>query len=400
MAAKHGGVGAPAPKTSATPVPKVGKGKKKTGGAKGLSTGISGRIAMEEYWGVCSKGSNQLNITPGKSHLPRLDQYAYMYEQYKILSWQVRFTVRVGSTVSGMYLAGPTYIFGDEAKTLHAVSALEPKVHSAVWQGSNLVVPASRLMKQTWMYVPGIDLEDHADSHAGSVWVFVDGDKAQVDAWVSYSVEFSGPTSNRSGHQVLIFDGKSWTMNGKAVTSLPDMDTSFALDIEATDDSVLAHIQSWFAQTNVVDNIKNGSLRLWHVLVDHLNATTLSAMTVPVTIHMVRRPFLTAPGFESSARPQGQGDSGVEEAGGPARSGQRCFDPRQEGLGIQAGFREPRDREISLLCQLVSELGGGSRLKDLGIKFPDQGSEVQHQRSSVSSFETLGADQESEVFEP
>lgn len=352
---------------------------------------------MEEYWGTCKTGSTIMSCRPGQSNLPRLDQYAFMFETYRILRWAVRFTVRVGSTVSGMYIAGPCYVPGDTAKTIASVAALSPKVHNAIWQPGTLNVPAARLMKQKWMIVPGFDDHDTADSYPGSVCVYVDGANCAIDAWVSYEVEFSGPTAGKRSTASLVYESKShtWKFNGVVITELPaDSEDQFSIDVDSSDSGLIETVKSWFKESNVVDHLTAGSRHLWHLLVHSTVKTVLPQLSQDAILYFTPRPFLALQGGTASTGSLGhnkEAEEEVEESGGSDISPVEA----KSGAGVEVAgddrrtqFGEDANRVIEKLCERVRELEcqlgtflgsrrtshSGSSFGDLGnLRLPDEG---------------------------
>lgn len=271
----------------------VAKPSKNRSHAEG--SGVGGWISMEEYLGKASPGTTSMSICPGKSGMTRLDNYAILFDQYAIEKWNVRFTPRVGTTVSGMYVAGVVYSHLDDPKGVSEVAALQPKIHHAVWQGGSLSVAPQKLMKQKWMYVynSGVGLED---SIAGKVVVVVDGTNAEVDVWVDYSVRFTGPTNTaRNKEMKLVTDGSSWTLDGKTITTLPSgLDSGYSIDIEASKDSD-GYFKGFFSAFKQVDAIVQGTVHYYHVLADSFIAGyALPALGFPLVMHVVRRPFSQA----------------------------------------------------------------------------------------------------------
>lgn len=271
---------------------KSGSSKAPSASLKTSGSGVGGWISMEEYLGKATAGATLLNIAPGKSGMPRLDNYAVLYDQYAIEKWDVRFTPRVGTTVSGMYVAGIVYSHLDEPKTISEVAALQPKVHHAVWQGGNLAASPQRLMKQKWMYVYN-SLGAKEDMIAGKVAIYLDGTGVEVDVWVNYSVRFSGPTASQSDKEFkLVHDGSQWSLNGKVVTSLPDtLSDGYTVDVESNKE-VASYFDKLFTAFKTLDNIVQGSVYYYHVIASSFIANAaLPALGVPVVMHVVRRPF-------------------------------------------------------------------------------------------------------------
>lgn len=256
----------------------------------GFKSGVDGRMAMEEYYGTCKKGLTTLLVCPGKSGVSRLDSYAVLYDQYKIVQWQVRFTTRVGTMVSGMYIAGAAYSNADKPATIGDVAVLEPKVHHPIWKESTLNVPASRLMKQKYMYVYD-KLIGKEDTIAGKIFVWVDGDAAEIDAWIRYEVLFSGPSNNSKSEDIIKTDGKTWKYGEKVITQFPPgLDEGYTVDVEATSD-ISTYFDKIFDTYKVVDEAIQGTVRYYHVLSQALATATLPALGSAAIFHMARRPF-------------------------------------------------------------------------------------------------------------
>lgn len=307
------------------------KKKQNPGPSRGASlpsaAGAVGRISMEEYLGKIKKGINIYNLTPGKTTLPRLDKYALMYEQYRYLSLSIRFTVRVGTTVSGMYLAGPTYVYGEQVSSIADVAALSPKVHAAVWQPTTLSIPVARIMKQKWLRVWGPTLmADKADAFACNLAAYVDGDQAEVDAWVSYNVEFTGTTNVANMELILRYDSsaKKWyDAGGKEVTKLPDSDSSWSIDVEATYDKAMDSINSFLVRANTLHEVYENGLYYAHALINGFNAVALTAMAGNTIIHMRPAPFRPPLGGNSRSV---RGDSSSEAGDRAAPENQPIVD--------------------------------------------------------------------------
>lgn len=267
--------------------PKASGGSLKTTGS-----GVGGWIAMEEYLGKCSSGVTLLQIAPGKTGMPRLDAYALLYDQYCIEKWNIRITPRVGTTVSGMYIAGVVYSHSDKPAQLADVAALQPKIHHAIWQGGSLNVAPSRLMKQKWMYVYQA-LGAKEDMIAGYVAVAVDGTSAEVDVWVDYAVKFNGPTATQSDKEFkLVTDGGSWKLNDKPLQSIPDtLNEGYTVDIES-DKDVSAFFKEFFNSFKTLDTIVSKGVYYYHVIADSFIANAaLVTVGAPVIMHVARRPF-------------------------------------------------------------------------------------------------------------
>lgn len=330
--------------------------KKKTPGSAGPSRAISavgavGRLAMEEYLGTCKKGINNYNLTPGKTTLARLDKYALMYEQYRYLSLTVRFTVRVGSTVSGMYLAGPSYVWGESAAKIADVAALSPKVHAAVWQPTTLNIPVGRIMKQKWLRVwSPLVSADKADSFAVNLSVYVDGDNAEVDAWVSYNIEFTGSTNVSSSELVLRYDaskGQWFTEDGKVVDKFPDNDGSWSVDIEATFDKALDSVKSFFKKVNTMHHVYENGLYYAHVLVDGFNAVALAALSGNLILHARPSPFRPALGGANSRSFRGNSSTEAGDSTAPGRQGE--FNSEKRGLDEAKQEIDRLQRQVEIL---------------------------------------------------
>lgn len=312
-------------------------GKSQGSGSKPSSTraigpgqGVSGWIAMEEYLGKAQAGKTTLlSICPGKSGMPRLDNYAILYDQYSIEKWNVRFTPRVGTTVSGMYIAGIVYSHLDSPEGVSEVAALSPKVHHAVWQGGNLAASPGRLMKQKWMYVYNASGAAE-DMIAGKVAIVVDGSQAEVDVWVDYAVKFNGPTnSQKSSEHKLIHDGKSWSLDGKQISSLPSgLTDGYTIDVESSTE-VSSYFDKFFTAFKQLDSLVQGTVYYWHVLADSFTAGyVLPSLGVPLVMHIARRPFPAL--LPTGARFGLSG--GASQSAGPNRGVAAAALPAQDGL--------------------------------------------------------------------
>lgn len=258
-------------------------------------TGVGGWISNEEYLGkAAANKTTLLNICPGKSGMSRLDNYAVLYDQYKIEKWNVRFTPRVGTTVSGMYVAGIAYSHLDNPDGVADVAALAPKIHHAVWQGGNLSAAPSKLMKQKWMYVYSAKASAE-DTIAGKVAIFVDGDKAEIDVWVDYAVSFTGPTTAKKEEHVLQTDGKKWTLDGTVVTTLPaGFDEGYNVDVESTN-LIDSQIKSFFGFVKTLHTYTQTGLYYYHLIADQLaSGYVLPVIGAPVIMHLTRQPFPAA----------------------------------------------------------------------------------------------------------
>lgn len=331
---------------------KAKKTPKSGGGPRSASVvGAVGRLAMEEYLGVCKKGVSNFNLTPGKTTLARLDKYALMYEQYRYLGLTVRFTVRVGSTVSGMYLAGPAYVYGENPSKIADVAALSPKVHAAVWQPTTLSIPVGRIMKQKWLRVwsPMVS-GDKADSFAVNLAVCVDGDQAEVDAWVSYNVEFTGSTNISNSELILRYDAskRQWfTEDGKIAEKLPENEGSWSVDIEATFDKAIDSVNTFFKKVNTMHQVYENGLYYAHVLIDGFNAVALAALSGNLILHARPSPFRPALGGTDSR--SFRGDSSAE-------AGDRAAPERQHSSGIEERRLDEAQQEVARLQRQVEIL--------------------------------------------
>lgn len=370
-AAKHPGMLAGGSKPSKSKASKKNSRKKAKGIGPGASLGSNmANRQMEEYWGVCKPGITQLSCTPGKSNLPMLDQFAYMFELYRVLSWEVRFTVRVGSTVSGMYIAGASFNPNDTCSTLQEVSALSPKVHMAVWQPAVLSVPASRLMRQKDLFVPGIMKTESDDVLCGNVWVWVDGTSAQVDAWVRYNVSFTGPTRARRGEVTLRYDSKvkKWYLNDKEIKEIPAQDISYEVDVESNVDGVWDALSALFSDSRKYEALVNGAIRFWRYAVSGVVGGPLPTLGGDVVAHLSQRPFLAVgPGNASAGSLEGNCEAEEEACGsaenyseaGERPGGQRYYDRLIESLRARIEGLERKVEQTSV--QL------GNSIEDLSV---------------------------------
>lgn len=274
------------------PVP-VASTSKQAGAQKVAGSGAGGWMAMEEYLGKAAKNkTSRYLICPGKSGMPRLDAYALLYEQYRIERWNVRFTPRVGTTVSGMYVAGIVYSHADNPDGVGEVAALQPKIHHAVWQGGNLSAAPGRLMKQKWMYTwdGKVAVED---SVAGKVAVHLDGDQAEVDVWVDYAVTFNGPTqSAKNTAYVLKHDGSSWKLDEQVITKLPDeLRDGYTIDIESNSD-ISSYFEKFFGVFKSLYSWTQSGLYYYHLIADSFApGYVLPVLRVPIIMYAHRQPF-------------------------------------------------------------------------------------------------------------
>jgi len=179
------------------------------------STGSELRVKGEEFCNfVKSVSGSKDNIGnyifwPGSTGSPRLDQYATMFDLYKVNSVKFMYRSSSGTTTSGAILAAIDYDPSITPSSTAALSAYSPRVRGPVWQNMLLTADASKCMKSKWLRtspnlpttIEGIRL---GNTVACSLLWSTPLDttvKTYGDMWVEYDITFASPAT-RTGSTV------------------------------------------------------------------------------------------------------------------------------------------------------------------------------------------------------
>lgn len=131
---------------------------------------------------------------PGRSGLVRLDGIAALYEQWRVHSVELHYRAYTGTTQSGAVNVGVDYDARTAEPTLADIQALNPNVEGPVWQSAAIPVDVNRVMKGRWHYTAQC-ADNHPDLGPGFA-VVAHSSLANAGAiWVTYRVEFTGPTA-------------------------------------------------------------------------------------------------------------------------------------------------------------------------------------------------------------
>lgn len=279
-------------------------------------------------------------ILPGKSGLSRLDQFGSMFEQWRLDSWVVHIVPKVGTMVSGSFIAGVYYEEKLQPTTKQEASVLSPKVKGAVWQERTLSVPPSLAQKQRWLFTSGVGV-DPADSIAGQVVVVVDGTKdAKVDVWVSYRITFMGPTSHkRALDRVYRADGRAWKdADGKPISAIEPEEGPFTADFELSGDAayvdqMVDFFSRSFRNWQQLQRFVSNGVTYVHGVLSALESLQLAAATATAGTILVlrRRPF--RPGLP----PASSSDTGrLSDGVGEGSEGGSTFDCLESDVECRA----------------------------------------------------------------
>lgn len=248
----------------------------------------SNTMALKEYWGTVRKdGVTTIDIHPATCKLAKLSALARVYEQYRIVSWTVHFVHSAGSNTSGSYFAGVS------AGTHHptdrkGIASLSPSLCRAVTTDGTLTAPASRVMGQPWL--------DMADPAPGVIMVSTD---AALEAWITYRVLLSGPTSVAQASTVdAIYrtDGTKWMDESGADITEFEVGSEFQAEMElntmteAENTTVWARVTAVWRDIRVVHRAYQQAVGMAHFLMS-AGTYVLPTLGRPAILHLQQAPF-------------------------------------------------------------------------------------------------------------
>lgn len=142
---------------------------------------------------------------PGQSKLLHLDNFAKIYERYRIFSCTVHYRTLVGTTTNGAVTYGIDWDFKygtDDKKpsSMAEITLKAPSRRSAIWQEFNMPLPANMLMDRKIKPVlsDSTDQKDNINDSSFCLLVGMSYDSAAAakslgEVWITYDVEFIGP---------------------------------------------------------------------------------------------------------------------------------------------------------------------------------------------------------------
>lgn len=233
-------------------------------------------------------------IFPGKSGLPTLDALAQIYEDFKIVSWNVQVKPTVGTNTDGYYTVGVSYGPSGRPNSGSGIAALSPATSNPCYVSTSLSVNPRKIMGSNWL--PTYD-RAMAKNSPGAIVVST---TKELLIWVSYKVLLNGPTAvKRAAFDDLYeYDSKSnrWTNeHGQVVTAMSyDEPVNVLMDVGASSTTVfegtIRMIEGAFDGLVRVHSIFNRIIGTTH-WISNLFSATLPLLTVPVILHVQRRPF-------------------------------------------------------------------------------------------------------------
>jgi hypothetical protein len=168
------------------------------------------RLRHTEYWTTLKTVVNATDafsatvLHPGQSGLSHLDNFAKIYERYRIHSCTAHYRTLVGTTTNGAVVFGVDWdfkYFGTTAPTSMAeITVKAPSRRSAIWQEFNMPLPSNQLMDRKIKPVlsESTEVGDYISDSVCSLLVGMSFDsdsavKSLGEVWLTYDIEFLGP---------------------------------------------------------------------------------------------------------------------------------------------------------------------------------------------------------------
>lgn len=254
----------------------------------------------EEYLGTSNAGG--WRISPGKSGLNRLDQYARLFQEYRIDKWVVKVKPVVGTTTAGSFVAGISYDYARTPTSFKDIAVLSPKITGTVWQGGTLVASAGRLMRQQWLLTDDRGVTDD-EKVAGFVCLALDGAAATttVAVWVDYSVTLQGPSSvaRSAAEHIYTYDSRSraWKEGETEITQFSAIDGPVVLDVEVKSgdpSGIIAMLGGVADGLQTLHTATVDGITYLHMVADRIRQVATVVATVSTVVRMARAPFRPA----------------------------------------------------------------------------------------------------------
>lgn len=250
----------------------------------------------EEYLGTYSSGS--WKISPGGSGLARLDQYASLFQEYRIDKWVVKIKPTVGTTSAGTYVAGVSYDYARQPTDFRGIAVLAPKVTGTVWQAATLTASAQRLMRQSWMLTSGTGVSTE-ETVSGYVCLATDGTdgRTTMSVWVDYSVTLQGPSSvsRAQADDIYTYDSanRRWEHAGHTVTTFSPVDGPVVVDaeVEGSGSSLVAALEKAMDGLAKLHEVTSGGLTYLHLVANNVHAGALAVLSAAAIVRVARAPF-------------------------------------------------------------------------------------------------------------
>jgi len=161
--------------------------------------------------------ANSCTFQPGSSTLPRLNQYASMFELYQIHSLLVQYKPSSGTNVSGAQMTAIDYGAGEAALTYTALQAVEPRMRTPVWGAGDVRGQRDKLQRKRWYEtnssgeITDLNPDDVSCIIRSSAPVRSGSAAAQVfgEVWIKYDISFSNPVlGTRKPTKCVLPDGE------------------------------------------------------------------------------------------------------------------------------------------------------------------------------------------------
>lgn len=258
-------------------------------------SGGTNMLARRELWSGTMAASTVIacEIFPGNSKLPMLDAMAQIYEEFKVVSWSVSVKSTVGTNSDGSYTCGITY--GNEGRPTKAeqIASLAPATSNPVYVPTTISVNPRKVMGANWLPTKSVQ----STKSPGAFMITSD---KNVQLWISYKVLFNGPTAVKraSFDELYEFDTvqRKWlNADGNEVRQVNFEDpVTVQIDVGTNNENMFVTtinaISGVIGRATQVHRLWNRVFGAAHYIGTNLIAT-LPQLTVPVIMHVQRRPF-------------------------------------------------------------------------------------------------------------
>jgi hypothetical protein len=174
-----------------------GQMKKGTKPSSSVSNRGTLTVAGYEYWSNIPTANTSVNLRflPGASLLPRLDQFAALYDLYRINSVEVHYRPAVGTTANGIVHMGIDYDASDTPTTISDITVLDPSVSVTVYREARIRPEISRLQRLKWYFTTS---GGTANAVAGFLCSIISPLASSGEVWCKYDVTFTSPCRSQT----------------------------------------------------------------------------------------------------------------------------------------------------------------------------------------------------------
>jgi hypothetical protein len=188
-------------------------------------------VSGSELWQAFGAISTQPTIkifNPGLAGLPRLDGFAQMYDEYRIVKCRLEYKTTAASTSPGTVIVAVDYDTVRQPTTLSGLTPIQPQLRTQVWKGGTVTVDPQRANKQFWLRTSNAS---STDTGAFAACIANLGTADCGELWIHYTVRFTNPRSQTQ--QYLVSCSQAGVYN-VAAANLGDTTVGIANRLDGT----------------------------------------------------------------------------------------------------------------------------------------------------------------------